>query len=410
MKIYNLCYFYILFFLISNILNVKLKIRAKITKITMKKIKNNSMKTINYLSKIQDELINQNYQTNFVQTKKNELKKNKVALKNYQNSQYIGIIEIGNPPQSLPVIFDTGSGNLLLTSSKCKSYTCSLHKSYDSDQSDTFNSIGDEIEVYFGTGSIKGKISEDEFNLGNIIIPNQIFGEIIEENGSVFSTSDFSGILGLGYPDLASYDNVPVFDSIINNKLLDKNIISFYYSYNEDEDGEIGLGYINKDKYKGKLRYYDVIDKYYWTIKLDDILINGKSLNLCDKELGCKVVLDTGTTLITGPSRDLKILLDNIPVSNECDGYKNAPKISFVMNGDVYDMEPDEYIIKSKDEKGENNCRALVMSLDVEPPHGPLWILGDVFMQKYYTVFDRDNDRVGIALAKHSLPKVNYEQ
>ena len=204
MKICNLCYLYILFFLISNILNVKLKTLAKMTKITMKKIKNNSMKTINYLSKIQDELINQNYQTNFVQTKKNELKKNKVTLKNYQNSQYIGIIEIGNPPQSLPVIFDTGSGNLLVTSSKCDSYTCFLHKSYDSDQSDTYNTLGDEIEVFFGTGSIKGIISEDEFNLGNIIIPNQKFGEIIEENGSVFSTSDFSGILGLGYPDLAS--------------------------------------------------------------------------------------------------------------------------------------------------------------------------------------------------------------
>jgi len=295
---------------------------------------------------------------------------------------------------------------LWVTSSLCKSYACASHPSYNRAKSSDFKKVGLGVKVTFGTGRIAGQINQDTFTLGNMKIPKQKFGEILREEGSVFQAGKFSGILGLAYPKMAAYGIVPVFDNIINNTLLKKNIMAFYYTTNESADGEITLGYIDPNRFTGKIAYYPVIDKFYWTIKLDDIKLGDKSLGLCPSD-GCRAIVDTGTSLITGPSRDLGKLLKAITVENDCQNYDSSEPLVFVFGGDEYKLDVKDYILK-KEAGGRNFCRAMMMPLDVPFPHGPAWILGDVFMQKFYTIFDRDRNSVGFALAKHDEEKTSY--
>lgn len=377
-------------------------------KITLKKIMS-SQHFISLLSQFEVETTNVNnrsltlnLQTNLRYKYSREPAQNQkyfVSLKNFQNTQYVASIEIGNPPQKLPVILDTGSSNFWIASDMCQQ--CSNKNSYSRKASQSHKRLGLGVEVTFGSGRILGEINEETVKFGDLTIESQMIGEILEEEGEIFKNCNFSGILGLAFPQMAAYNATPLFDSIIKQKRLKANIITFYYSKSEDYDGEVTFGSIDNTRYIGELQYFKVTTKYYWELTLIDILYDSISLGLCKD--GCKAIIDSGTTLITGPEKQLEILLDALPVDDSCTNLEKVGILSFVfineLNVEVrYDLKNDEYI--SINEK-RDSCRAMIVPMDLPDSYSNSWILGDVFMQKYFTVFDRDSDRIGFALANH---------
>jgi len=82
-----------------------------------------------------------------------------------------------------------------------------------------------------------------------------------------------------------------------------------------------------------------------------------------------------------------------------CNAISTLPNVIITLGGKPFVLTPNEYILQIT-ELGETVCISGFISLDIPPPYGPLWIIGDVFLGPYYTVFDYGNKRVGFAPSK----------
>jgi len=324
-----------------------------------------------------------------------------VIVNDFENAQYYGPISVGNPEQQFNVIFDTGSSNLWLPSASCTN--CAFHPRYDHTKSSSYVANGTVFKIQYGSGPVSGFLSQDTVTWSNLPVKGQSFAEITDVSGLglAFAIGKFDGILGMAFPTISVDGIPPVFSSLYNQGLVNNPVFAFYLGSSDGPTGELVLGGYDDHHYTGDITWMSLISSTYWEVALESVVLGGVSYTTATK-----AIMDTGTSLLAGPVADVKRIanavgakpniLNPAEYTIDCAAIPSLPTMTVSLGGGhLFNLTGTDYTINIEN----TECLFAVTGLDIPSPAGPLWIMGDVFIRKYYVIFDMGQRQVGVALA-----------
>ncbi|XP_068833423.1 pregnancy-associated glycoprotein 1-like [Capricornis sumatraensis] len=153
---------------------------------------------------------------------------------------------------------------------------------------------------------------------------------------------------------------------------------------------------VDKSYYQGTLSWVTLIHAGNWSVHMDHISMKRRGI-ACSG--GCEALVDTGASLILDPRRlisNIQKLISAMPRGFKdyvsCFAVNTLSSITFTLNGIIYPVPAQAYILK--DSRG--HCYTTFQENTVRTSR-ETWILGDVFLRLYFSVFDLGNDRIALA-------------
>lgn len=361
---------------------------------------------------------------------------------------------LGTPGQPFLMDFDTGSSDMWVPSKDCDA-TCDAFpdwRRYDQNASSTYlvastSTDMNNFNVAYEDGeTVHGTHAKDTIQIGaNVKVEGQVFAQVTKLTNFETCESE-EGILGLAFSFISSH-NYPSLLSNLEPALLHP-IFSLYLDANDDyppdtADGppamdangnkqfgeaqpstsssQIVFGGVDQKHYEGCLNWHELgqfdlntgdIFVGYWDFRLDDVRVGGTSL-----PTSALALVDSGSSYVVGPLLDVgKFALVNgatcfvlqdlsEPKEVDCDnkwGWDSAMiecdqpffNLEFVSDGITYVLEKEDLVLRVATSYGDACILRIIGSDDI-----PGWVLGDVFLNKYYAAFDFTNKRVGFAKA-----------
>jgi len=347
---------------------------------------------------------------------------------------YFGEVHVGTgpQPQRFTVVFDTGSGHLILPSSTCRSETCEKHTRYNRSSSSTAVDIEhngllvqpnatkrDQLNITFGMGRVVGEFVQDIVCLGQNSSDCMELRLVVAKYMSPdpFGLFSFDGVLGLGLDALTLNPRFNFFGQMVAQGLVTEPRFAVYLARHENGQNAITFGGHEDRCAASEIQWTPVAKQElgYWQVQIKAVRIGDLVLDDC-ADGGCRAILDTGTSLLSVPrqsSRTMHSLLAR-PLPGEgvdhskidCRTVPGA-QIHFDLGVTVISLGVEDYSRPAPynattpgSDKWRMYCRSLLLPVDIAPPLGPrVFIWGEPVLRKYYTVYDWASKRIGFSVA-----------
>jgi len=333
-------------------------------------------------------------------------KETRLALADNLNDQYVGEISIGNPIQTLRVVFDTGSSDLWISDPQCPD--CENLSAFNKSKSFSHVLVDNQpFIVNFGTGSTMGYEAVEDFVIGGLSCEGAHYGEILT-GGDFLRDFNLDGIVGIGFRGLASVTRPTVLELIFHQNPTIQRLFSIYFAGPESPQnashiwfGGYDLELVGKDV---DWYYTPVVrrtfgDFKFWSVKMvsfQGLDISGEILfSTCAS--GCFAIIDSGTGGIGIPEPAYHYVVNLINQRIRCKGntcfntqVEDFPTFMIRFMPDLnLPLKPNHYV----------SCTsANICVYKIQPIFGEsYWTFGAVFIEAYYTLFDAENLRVGFA-------------
>ncbi|KAI9571567.1 aspartic peptidase domain-containing protein [Boletus coccyginus] len=334
-----------------------------------------------------------------------------VPLTDEQNdSSYSATVSIGTPAQPFNLIIDTGSADLWVATTQCT--TCSSDVPlFNPSESSSFKNGSSSVKISYGSGSVRGYVSQDTVNFAGFSIANQPLLSVSTVSSDMIDDG-LSGIMGLGFETISAIKGTPFWQTLSN-----EGVLSFPCRYVDQDPldtapgGTLTLGGTNTSLYSGDIEFIDMPNgttPSYWLQQLQSLTVQGKSIAISSSE--GLAAIDTGTTLIAAPSDITKQIWSHVPgsvaLTGTYDGMYGFPcstsiSITLSFGGTIWPISSTDMNLGLYSGTGKNQmCVGGIFDIGSTDGGGeglPAWIIGDVFLKNVYTVFQANPPAVGFA-------------